>query len=99
MRDSSDEEGAKFLSSQQRRITAQIMRNLEKLRQAANHIPSTRSEKLHHTQHILAKDDLNSILSNDMPDNEEQKQTQRNNATSNGPLRPGSHASLDFSTE
>jgi len=50
------------------------MRNLEKLRQAANHIPSARSKKrrkLHHTQRILAKDDTNSILSNDMPDNED----------------------------
>ena len=60
--------------AQQRRITAQIMRSLEEIRQAANHMPSTRSEKLrkrHHTQRILAKDDTNSILSNDNPDNED----------------------------
>jgi hypothetical protein len=52
------------------------MRNLAKHRQAANHIPSTRSgqlRKLHHTQRILAKDALNMILSDDMPDNEEEE--------------------------
>ena len=76
MRDSSDEEGAKSLLSQQRRITAQTMHNWTKHRQAANHIPCTRSEKLrklHRTQRTLAKDNPNSILSNDMPDNEDKE--------------------------
>ena len=145
MRDSSDEENAKSLLPKQRRITAQIMRNSEKLRQgvgagararaaavsgasagrevgtgsstgagtglgagdepqvgtgagagagallgagaggggegtaavstAGIPIPCTRSEmlrKLHHSQRILAKDP-NSILSNDMPDNEDKQ--------------------------
>jgi hypothetical protein len=73
MQDSSDEQGAESLLPQQRRITAQIMRSLEKHLQAVNHIPSTRSEKLrklHHTQRILAKGAPNSILSNDMPGND-----------------------------
>ena len=43
---------------------------------AAIPIPSTRSEKLrkrNHTQRILAKDEMNSILSDDMPDNEDKE--------------------------
>ena len=145
MHDSSDEENAKSLLPKQRRITAKIMSNSEKLRQgvgagararaaavsgasagrevgtgsstgagtglgagdeaqvgagagagagalpgagagggrggtaaasaAAIPIPCTRSEKLrklHHSQRILAKDP-NSILSNDMSDNEDEQ--------------------------
>ena len=34
--------------------------------------PAARSS-LHHSQRILAKDELNSILSNDMPDNEDEQ--------------------------
>ena len=96
MRDSSDEEGDKHSLPQQQCVTAHIMRNFAKHRQAANHIPSARSDKLRkflHSQRIFAKDATNVALSNDMPDNEDEEAEPAKRRHLEFHLRPGSHAS------
>ena len=77
MQDSSEEDGDKPALPPQRRISAQNMRQWAQHQQAEATIPNSRKEAQEappYAAHTSAKDDMNSILSNDMPDNDPEKQ-------------------------